>query len=136
MMGDTKLNYTEYQEFFFRHAKFKKPTKYTEILRMKYVYPEIRGGLRAGDKELVYRKIMICKDLVVDILSRETVSIIKKEGEKDRKEGKKEKRKRSEKYMDASILDVWQNRIIFPKDHEVYDAKKPKRVKMGSILIA
>ena len=103
---------------------------------MKYVYPEIRGGIRAGDKELVYRKIMICKDLVVDILSRETVSIIKKEGEKDRKEGKKEKRKRSEKYMDASILDVWQNRIIFPKDHEVYDAKKPKRVKMGSILIA
>ena len=44
-MGDTKLNYTEYQEFFFRHAKFKKPTKYTEILRMKYVYPEIRDQI-------------------------------------------------------------------------------------------
>lgn len=36
--------------------------------------------------------------------------------------------------MDASILDVWQNRIIFSKDyHGVYDAKKPERVKMGSI---
>lgn len=33
---------------------------------MKYVYLELRGGIRAGDKELVYRKIMICKDLVMD----------------------------------------------------------------------
>lgn len=56
---------------------------------MKYVYLELRGGIRAGDKELVYRKIMICKDLVWIHLSRETVSIIKKEGEKDRKEGRK-----------------------------------------------
>ena len=86
-MGNIKWNYAEYQEF--RHAKFKKPNKYPEILRMKYVYLELRGGIRAGDKELVYRKIMICKDLVWIHLSRETVSIIKKEGEKDRKEGRK-----------------------------------------------
>lgn len=64
VMGNIKWNYAEYQEF--RHAKFKKPNKYPEILRMKYVYLELRGGIRAGDKELVYRKIMICKDLVMD----------------------------------------------------------------------
>ena len=64
-MGDIKWNYAEYQEFLFRHAKFKKPNKYTEILRIKYVYLKLRGEIRTGDKGLVYRKI-ICKDSVMD----------------------------------------------------------------------
>ena len=60
------------------------------------------------------------------------MSIIKKEGEKERKEGKKRKRDQNSTWT-LQCLDVWQNRIIFSKDHEVYDAKKPKRVEMGSI---